>query len=724
MREICIESCDAVYDYLVMKQEEGKSNAGKATNQILDYDIQSDGYVTLHTSAKIVNTDSLGLLINGREYFADDINYEYFDEIHKSVTIHPCKEILDALMKTAPSISGMNGRKMEIYLIVDLKWLIKRTRSYFEAYGHMIRYPDEQPVFSSSDYQFPSGILPSDQQKEAVKTILNSKLSYIWGAPGTGKTQYVLATALMAGLRRNMRVAVIAPTNNSLEQVLKGLLKIIEKEDPYGKFIDFKRDILRIGMATSDFVQEYPDICEKKGIRDKIKNKEEMIRLLGDVLFEKQIEMLKSDFDQIGMLNEGCASAGFFGKRKIMSQIKPYLEEIRYVVSKHPRLNHIADMIDEYNIHEKMGQVLNMLYAERQRPASELSDYKDWSLEKVERAIGEAHQEKIELERLDSYARAGTAKIIATTPQTLMGRFCPPGGQEGPLMQTLDIDHIFIDEVGYSNLIQSLPLFAFGVPITMLGDHMQLPPVCEIDNTDIINGIVDDGEMRYSFMWDQPALYAESLLFGSVKDAQLDYTGMKAPRYEMTKQCDLTRSFRFGDNLAVVLDECVYKNGIEGISRNPLEIICIDTYCSKKVGRENEAEAQAIGKYLEDNPMGPEDFIILTPYKDQVSTIGKIFPGLKDNVTTVHKSQGREWDTVILSVADNRFVNEGKEFQLRFTSTLGDSSGLKVINTAVSRAKRRRVLVCDKEFWADMEGEMIGKMATKADRHVRFEYEG
>jgi hypothetical protein len=721
LKEICIESCKAAYDYLATKQENEKSTAGKVTNKVEAYDIQSDGYVTLHTSGKVVNTESLGIFINGRQYFGDDVNFEYFDEIHKSITIRPCEEIMDMLMKTSSLQSGIKDDKLEINLILDLKWLITRTESYYKAYGDMIRYPDEKPVFSEADYQFPGGIQPSDQQREAVKKVLNSKLSYIWGAPGTGKTQYVLATALMACLRKNKRVAVIAPTNNSLEQVLRGLLKIIKEEDPEGKLINLKKDILRIGMATSDFVKEYPDLCEKKSLRDNIRNKGEMLRVLNDVLFEKRIEVLKSDFDQINMLYEGFADEGFFGKRKIMSQIYPYLEEIKGVISTHPRLNHIADTIDEYNFDKKMKYILDTLFAERQRPANELLDYRDWSLEKVEKTITKILQEKDGLDSFGPCARENTAKIIAVTPQTLMGRFCPKGGQSSSL-QPLDIDHIFIDEVGYSNLIQSLPLFAFGVPITMLGDHMQLPPVCEIDRTDIINGIIDESELRYAFMWDQSLLYAESLLFGTIKDAQIDYTGEKAPRYEMTEQCDLTLSYRFGDNLAEVLDECVYKNGIQGISKYPLEIICIDTQCSKKVGRENEAEAMAIGKYLEDNPMSFEDFIILTPYRDQVSAIGKKFPDIKDNVTTIHKSQGKEWNTVFLSVSDNRFVNEGKECQLRFTSTLGDSSGLKVINTAVSRAKRKLVLVCDKEFWAEKEGEMIGMMAIKADRCLRFEY--
>ena len=40
-------------------------------------------------------------------------------------------------------------------------------------------------------------------------------------------------------------------------------------------------------------------------------------------------------------------------------------------------------------------------------------------------------------------------------------------------------------------------------------------------------------------------------------------------------------------------------------------------------------------------------------------------------------------------------------------------SGLKPINTAVSRAKRRLVIVCDVEHWGGREGELIGVLVRK-----------
>ena len=41
--------------------------------------------------------------------------------------------------------------------------------------------------------------------------------------------------------------------------------------------------------------------------------------------------------------------------------------------------------------------------------------------------------------------------------------------------------------------------------------------------------------------------------------------------------------------------------------------------------------------------------------------------------------------------------------------------GLKIVNTAVSRARRRLVLVCDKEFWTSKGNELIGRIAEESE---------
>lgn len=185
-------------------------------------------------------------------------------------------------------------------------------------------------------------------------------------------------------------------------------------------------------------------------------------------------------------------------------------------------------------------------------------------------------------------------------------------------------------------------LMTCGCPVTMLGDHLQLPPVCEVDEEAVETGITDRSKsgdpMRYVYMWDQSALFSEGYIHdkdtGYMEEA---YLNSYPPRFDITKQVDLTASHRFGNNLAKMLDECVYHNGIKGLAKDPLHLICIDTYCKSKVDRENMAEVAAVGRFLDEfKDLG--SYAILTPYKVQVKELEKAYPELKDNILSVHKS--------------------------------------------------------------------------------------
>lgn len=701
IKRVCVESCKEVYSYIEDMQYVDET-IGRSTIRVTNFQIRGE-YVILHIARRIQETGELGLSIGNKSFFEPDVYFDQFDEVSLTLVLYPSEEVMGLL-----NSSRLENRGQEVSLITDLKWLIERTRRYYDKFGHMIGYPRFKPDFRPDDCIFPKGLEPSEEQTLAVEKILTSELTYIWGAPGTGKTQFVLATAMMACLRKGKRVAILAPTNNSLEQVLRGLLKIIEREDPEGKMVDLKKDILRLGTATLEFTKEYPDVCEKAGIFKKIKLKEESLRALEDVIFERRCDLLKAHFDEISVLmGEEYQGAGYFAKKKMMSQIRKYIHEIKEVLSTSRDFEKLAEDFDEYNVKIKAEAIAKVLY-ERPRPALAIDDYIHMTDEELKEHLSVLEAEIEELRAMSPEARIGGAKILAMTPQVFMGRLSPVPGSDKP---ALDADHIFIDEVGYCNVINILPLFACGVPITMLGDHMQLPPVCEIDEKVIIDGIENDTCMRYSYMWDQSAIFAESYLFKDVKDIQKAYLESSGPEFSRTVKADLTISHRFGDNFAAILNECIYRNGISGVAEHPLDIDCIDAVCESKNGRENVAEARAIGEFLVENPMESDEFVILTPYKDQVFLLNREYPELKDNILTVHKSQGREWDTVILSVADNRVSN--KEVPLRFTSTVDESSaGRKVVNTAVSRAKRRLVVVCDKEFWSDKDGELIGRLAS------------
>jgi hypothetical protein len=260
-----------------------------------------------------------------------------------------------------------------------------------------------------------------------------------------------------------------------------------------------------------------------------------------------------------------------------------------------------------------------------------------------------------------------------------------------------------------------LTLFTLGKPITMLGDHMQLPPVCEIDREELLAGINLENEHRYDFLWDLSALYVDHFFDESMENITQMYINSKDPDFPYTSYLPLTMTFRFGPNLAKALGKHVYLQDVQSHSTKQLEVDIINATIDQfpveygKVRRKNVSEAQAVIDYINNNEMLDTNFVVLAPYKDQVNCIKKMSPSIANHVLTIHKSQGREWDTVIISVCDCAANPEDKP--PRFTSTLYDDNGatpgIKVMNTAISRAKKKLVLVCDEKYWSGLSGELL-----------------
>lgn len=69
---------------------------------------------------------------------------------------------------------------------------------------------------------------------------------------------------------------------------------------------------------------------------------------------------------------------------------------------------------------------------------------------------------------------------------------------------SVNVDRVFIDEAPYAPLAKVLPCLSLQCPIVMLGDHLQLPPICECENDEVIQSF-----------WAKSALFLEdSFRFG------------------------------------------------------------------------------------------------------------------------------------------------------------------------------------------------------------------
>ena len=257
IRDVCIRSCEGYRSFLEYMQSTGK-NSGRSVTGVNDIEFPGKGEVVLKVSYDIKNFNDMFLTIGSRSYYPDQTNEMVHDPLNRTVSFYPKESVLDDLR--AADVS-------DVKLVTDMKWLIDVTETYYQLFGHMIGYPDRfNNLYGREEFCLPKDRMPSDEQLTAVEGILNDTTSYVWGTPGAGKTQYVLATAMMTCVREGERVAVIAPTNNALEQVLRGLIKAIRENDPNGEIIVVDNDILRLGTASKQFADEFPNVCERREV--------------------------------------------------------------------------------------------------------------------------------------------------------------------------------------------------------------------------------------------------------------------------------------------------------------------------------------------------------------------------------------------------------------------------------------------------------------------------
>lgn len=276
--------------------------------------------------------------------------------------------------------------------------------------------------------------------------------------------------------------------------------------------------------------------------------------------------------------------------------------------------------------------------------------------------------------------------LIAATLDTFLKR--------EELME-LEFSHFFIDEAGFSPLIKTLPLCSFNKPLTLLGDHKQLTPILALQNKDLTNP-----------KWNLSKIFGYSSLFlkdfFNLKDKILNLSYIHFSSFSIQTH-KLSFTYRYGDNLAKILDYFVYKNGLRGFEENT-QIFHVQSSFKKdeKLPNANINEANTICTLAQNFIMTKKDFAILTPFVNQRKLILSKMPSLRASecVFTIHSSQGQEFDSILLSpVALNYYLSDSRNPLALYT-----------LNVALSRAKKEIILVCDKFYWQSFPNQFLGAL--------------
>ena len=390
-------------------------------------------------------------------------------------------------------------------------------------------------------------------------------------------------------MKNKRKVLLVAPTNTALEQMLTGVIDVLDSES---LLID-EHILLRLGNPSTVFADKYPSYCETRGLSHRITRIEEQIKILENArtaklaydqlyylndltakiqnainlednisdtlqrikIAQKESRSLEQDLIvynlQHSRMSKTLLSRNVVNviRKKIsaispdkLQQLKTTIDEIssrKQAVDKH--INTLLAVSDESTA--ELSQTLNEIIStlpekEKLKPVSEFlnhkqyssaidyinnivsshtpsvieffekySEYKHKTIDNIEDEKNALSAELGYLKENNVVSRINKALVVACTIDTLISRLSPDNEiwQEfDSTYATIRPSHIFLDEASFCCLIKSVVLFDFGCPVTLLGDHMQLPPVCEINETTISK----NENLHSVSLWNMPSIYA------------------------------------------------------------------------------------------------------------------------------------------------------------------------------------------------------------------------
>lgn len=546
---------------------------------------------------------------------------------------------------------------------------------------------------------FPFGC--NNSQYKAVDMAMKNRISVIQGPPGTGKTQTILnmiANIVLQG----KTVLVVSSNNSAIENVLEKIsdpkrdIGFIVAElgkaenkrnfivDQSGKYPNFQKWNLKAGESDKvraikvirDNLNELKDIFDKEEKLAELKNTksqlsteykyfEEYIKdsISGITLFKfkknidskKWLELWTSFQRRI----ESGKKNSFIYKLKMYFSVggdvfKLFKHEDSFIIKVIQYNYYIASLSELDKEIEKQSSVQtkkSFLMNSLQGDSLDLLRYSlyDRYAGKVDRTIfTEDDLWKKPENVLDEYPVILSTTFSSTTS----------------LNKNVMYDYIIMDEASQVDVVTGALALSCAKNAVIVGDMMQLPNVVSSNDRAKADAIFEKYSIPEGYRYTKSFL--ESIL-EIIPDAA--YTLLRE-HYRCHPKIINFCNQRFYNNELIVMTEdkgekdviVAYKTSKGNHSR--------DKYSERQI---DVIKNEVIPVYAKDK----ENTGIIAPYRNQVNALRDVLNDYE--VDTVHKFQGREKNTIIISTVDDEL-----------TDFVDDPN---LINVAVSRAKNRLILV-------------------------------
>lgn len=527
-------------------------------------------------------------------------------------------------------------------------------------------------------------------QKKAVEAALTHQVSVIQGPPGTGKTQTILniiANLLIAG----KTVLVVSNNNSAVNNVAEKLeheglgfivakLGSVEKKEEFvagqqplpdmsswhidasSSVKQWVKDALNnvsqgfsAQLRQAELRAEYDALLKEATYNEKLatnsidcdwlysKSSSKIMELLGYYQI-RQSKQIPSVFFRIKWaLKLGLPMFSFL--QKDVSDVIASLENAYYIVRKaeiEKELQSVESTLQSVDIKEN----LRLLRA--------------YSLQILKNEIAEHYRADTRTAFTIKNIKAKTEDLLREYPVVLSTTY----SAKSCISKDMVFDYVIMDEASQVDIKTGALALSCAMNAVIVGDDKQLPNVVSQEEALALQAIqltykVDDryNEITHSFLQSCVEVFKD-----------IPVTLLREHYRCHPKIIEFCNQHFYNGELVAMTDD----NGED----NVLQVVqTVEGNHAR--GHFNQREIDVIVQEVLPQCADSGSIGIITPYRQQADEINKALG--KDIASTVHKYQGRECDTIIMSMVDNK------------PTEFSDDPNL--LNVAISRAKTHLYVV-------------------------------
>lgn len=503
---------------------------------------------------------------------------------------------------------------------------------------------------------------------DQLRTIYNSlkyPVTYVQGPPGTGKTQTILN--IVVNCLMNNKTLLISSNNNTpidgiKDKLVLGNYRNKEILFPIIRLGNNKCTLEALKKIREFYEFETKDIPKNESLFNLKEKSKENNKLLLEKLktYESRID-LEQNLEFIdGLLSENSYWLLEQEKKKLQEQL-----------NQTPKITD-NDLKGIFEVIKDNHQLLQYFYFESLKYIKRLKT-KDYSqlieilyIENKEAQVKEFNRWIASDENIKKFTKIFPIILTTNISSRRLGK-------------KFKFDLLVIDEAGQCDIATSLIPISKCENMVLIGDTNQLRPIIvfeEIQNARLMKRNEIDDFYDY---FNNSILSCYKKIDNISRDILLSY------HYRCGKKIINYPNMRFYENrlnLAAIQSE------------GEVKLLDVNNVNHKHKNSQIE-EAREIVNYIKNNKLS--DVFIITPFRNQEEVIkhylneakekGEIDPSI--SCGTIHKVQGQESKTVIISTAISMQTNQKTYDWIKNNSQL--------INVGVTRAKENLIIVTDKK---------------------------